>query len=184
MNAQQTRTNFIFGGARSGKSQFAESLCLKSNCDLLYIATSPVIKGDAEYADRIKKHQDRRGPRWRVIEEELNLESILEKESRPDLAILIDCMTLWLNNVLYHNLLLDDRLNAFIEAMKVSQSKIILISNEVGQGIVPSNPEVRAFRDHQGRLNQTLATHCDRVIEVRVGLPLILKPTPQPDISL
>nr|WP_321444624.1 bifunctional adenosylcobinamide kinase/adenosylcobinamide-phosphate guanylyltransferase [uncultured Cohaesibacter sp.] len=184
MNAQQARTNFIFGGARSGKSQFAESLCLASKCELLYVATSPVIKGDAEYADRIKKHQDRRGPRWRVIEEELDLASIIEKESRPDLAILIDCMTLWLNNVLYHNHPLDDRLNAFIEAMKASQSRLILISNEVGQGIVPSNPEVRAFRDHQGRLNQTLAAHCDRVIEVRVGLPLILKPSQQPAITL
>lgn len=184
MHAHKARTNFIFGGARSGKSQFAESLCLQSDCDLLYIATSPVIKGDAEYADRIKKHQDRRGPRWRVIEEEINLVDILKQESRPDLAILIDCMTLWLNNVVYHNLSLDDHLNAFIEAMKESRSNIILISNEVGQGIVPSNPEVRAFRDHQGRLNQTLATHCDRVIEVRVGLPLILKPNAQPAISI
>ena len=184
MTAQKARTNFIFGGARSGKSQFAEKLCLESDCRLLYIATSPVIQGDAEYADRIKKHQDRRGPRWRVIEEELDLVKILEKESAPDQAILIDCMTLWLNNVLYHRLPIDERLDAFIAAMKASQSKIILISNEVGQGIVPSNPEVRAFRDHQGRLNQTLAEHCERVIEVRVGMPVLLKPNPNPLITL
>ncbi|WP_114008674.1 bifunctional adenosylcobinamide kinase/adenosylcobinamide-phosphate guanylyltransferase [Cohaesibacter intestini] len=184
MDAHNARTNFIFGGARSGKSQFAETLCHESDCDLLYVATSPVIKGDAEYADRIKMHQDRRGPRWRVIEEELALAEILKAESRPDLAILIDCMTLWLNNVLYHNLSLEDRLKAFIEAMQTCQSRIILISNEVGQGIVPSNPEVRGFRDHQGRLNQTLAAHCDRVIEVRAGLPLILKPIQQPAITL
>ena len=184
MTEQIARTNFIFGGARSGKSQFAEKLCIDSHCDLLYVATSPVIKGDAEYADRIKQHRDRRGPRWRVIEEEINLVDILTSEGDENLAILIDCMTLWLNNLLYHGLSLEDHLDAFVSAMTASQSKLILISNEVGQGIVPSNPEVRAFRDHQGRLNQTLAAHCDRVIEVRVGMPLILKPNLHPTIRL
>ena len=184
MISDKAHTTLILGGARSGKSSFAERLCEESTLDLLYVATSPHFENDSEMTERIRHHQQRRGQRWNLIEEEIALDEVLAANSRENTAILIDCMTLWLNNLLYHNKSIESHISLFIEAMQSNQSQIILISNEVGQGIVPADANTRRFRDEQGWLNQSLATTCDRVIEVRAGLPLQLKPTPYPAISL
>ncbi|PLW77674.1 bifunctional adenosylcobinamide kinase/adenosylcobinamide-phosphate guanylyltransferase [Cohaesibacter celericrescens] len=184
MSIQPPNTTLIIGGARSGKSSFAESLCEQSVSNLIYIATSPRFDDDAEMVDRIEQHRARRGPRWHAIEEQIALTDIIQRHDAPDNAILIDCMTLWLNNLLYRKLPLDQQFAALVAALKGTTAKIVLISNEVGQGVVPSTSEGRHFRDHQGRLNQTLASCCDRVIEVKAGLPLQLKPINQPPIKL
>nr|WP_321457117.1 bifunctional adenosylcobinamide kinase/adenosylcobinamide-phosphate guanylyltransferase [uncultured Cohaesibacter sp.] len=184
MNETSAQTTLVVGGARSGKSSFAQKLCEDSPFNLFYIATSPVIPEDSELAARIKKHKDDRGPRWRAIEEEIDIARVIMELDSNENALLIDCATLWLNNLLYHSLPLQDHLNALVDALKASKAHIVLVSNEVGQGIVPSVREVRTFRDHQGWLNQRLAVVTDRVIEVRVGIPQQLKPNNQPPIRL
>nr|WP_321464111.1 bifunctional adenosylcobinamide kinase/adenosylcobinamide-phosphate guanylyltransferase [uncultured Cohaesibacter sp.] len=184
MNRHSARTTLVVGGARSGKSAFAQQLCEASPYNLVYVATSPVFADDGEMSARIQKHKDDRGPRWRAVEEEIDITNVIKDNDHADNALLIDCATLWLNNLLYHQLPLTDHINAFLQALEASQAHIVIVSNEVGQGIVPSAPEVRAFRDHQGRFNQQLASACERVVEVRCGLPILLKPIQQPHICL
>ncbi|WP_319531956.1 bifunctional adenosylcobinamide kinase/adenosylcobinamide-phosphate guanylyltransferase [uncultured Cohaesibacter sp.] len=184
MTDRDARTTLIFGGAKSGKSAFAEKLCTDSPYDLLYVATSPRFADDDEMNERIKRHVERRGTRWACIEEQIDLCGVLADEDHPDRVVLIDCMTMWLNNLVYHEKPLEQHIEAFLDTLSKTQSRILLISNEVGQGIVPETASGRSFRDLQGSLNQRLAARCDRVIEVRVGLPILLKPLPIPLISL
>ena len=184
MTDKEARTTLIFGGAKSGKSAYAEQLCTDSTHDLLYVATSPRFADDEEMSERIRRHIDRRGPRWACVEEQIDLCGVLAGEDRPDRVVLIDCMTMWLNNLVYHEKPVEKHVEAFLATLSKTQSRIVLISNEVGQGIVPETTSGRAFRDLQGSLNQRLAACCNRVIEVRVGLPILLKPQPTPPISL
>ncbi|SNY93283.1 adenosylcobinamide kinase /adenosylcobinamide-phosphate guanylyltransferase [Cohaesibacter sp. ES.047] len=184
MTAQDIRTTLILGGAKSGKSAFAESLCTQSPYELLYVATSPRFEHDEEMAERIRQHELRRGPRWQCVEEEIMLADVLTQACHPGQVILIDCMTMWLNNLLFHGHPLEDHVESLCQALLACEAHILLISNEVGQGIVPVTADGRAFRDLQGSLNQKLARTCDRVIEIRAGLPLLLKPSPTPQISL
>jgi adenosylcobinamide kinase / adenosylcobinamide-phosphate guanylyltransferase len=169
-------TTLIIGGARSGKSLFAEELCLRSPFELIYIATSPRFDDDREMAARIAAHRQRRGSRWTVLEEQTDVAPLIKAHDAPEKAILIDCMTLWLNNLIFHGKDLETHIGAFEASLQATRARVILISNEVGQGIVPNEAATRHFRDEQGRLNQRLAQCCDRVVEVRAGLPLILKP--------
>ena len=184
MSQLHPRTTLIFGGARSGKSRYAETLCLDSDLALFYLATAPFMEGDAEFSERIRLHKERRGPRWTLLEEQTDLVSALEGVNSPDNAILIDCMTLWLNNLIFHQLPINQYIEALLQWLGQSRAKVILITNEVGQGIVPLDRDSRMFRDEQGRLNQLLASSCNRVIEVRAGLPMLLKPSTQPAIAL
>lgn len=178
------RSTLIFGGTRSGKSEFAEQLCEKSPLDLLYVATSSTNFKDEEMSDRIRQHQQRRGPRWKLIEEPLYLAACLRQYARANQVIMVDCMTLWLSNLIFQKQSVTDHTNQLIQAIRECPGKLVFISNEVGQGIVPGDALSRQFRDGQGRLNQALARQCDRVIEVRVGLPIVLKPNPAPPIDL
>ena len=184
MSIQDSQTTLILGGARSGKSALAEQLCEDSALDLVYIATSPRFEGDEEMRRRISDHQVRRGDRWQTIEEEVDVPDVLASHDQSTKAILVDCMTLWLNNLIFHKLPLEAQIEALVAQLSRMRAKTLLVSNEVGQGIVPIDAETRAFRDEQGRLNQRLAEVCDRVIEVRAGLPLLLKPSNQPPITL
>ena len=184
MKTNSARTTLIVGGARSGKSMFAQRLCESSSYDLIYVATSPVFPDDDEMTARIQKHKDDRGPRWQAIEEEIDIARILREHNEEGKALLIDCATLWLNNLLYHKLPLQDHINSFLDTLEETTAHIVIVSNEVGQGIVPTVADVRHFRDCQGRLNQQLANTCERVVEVRCGLPMLLKPLPQPNICL
>ncbi|MGH6817758.1 MAG: bifunctional adenosylcobinamide kinase/adenosylcobinamide-phosphate guanylyltransferase [Methylovirgula sp.] len=168
------RSLLVIGGARSGKSRYGQKCAERSGKARVLIATAEA--GDAEMAARISAHRQTRGGGWRVIEEPLALVHTVQREAAADTILLIDCLTLWLSNVMHHG---DDpeaqgeRLAAAIENLA---GPAIFISNEVGLGIVPDTELGRQFRDAQGRLNQSVAMVCDAVVLVVAGLPLLLKP--------
>lgn len=172
----------VLGGARSGKSRFAEKLLDASGLAKVYVATAAAF--DAEMENRIAKHQVQRGDGWRTIEEQTDLVAVLARETGPDRVLLVDCLTLWLNNLMMANKDLTDETERLCTAIGSLKGPCVLVSNEVGTGIVPDNRLAREFRDTQGRLNQDIAAVCGKVVLVSAGLPLLLKPIQQPEISL
>ncbi len=166
----------ILGGARSGKSAFAQRQALASGLNVLYVATAQA--GDAEMTERIARHRAERPTDWGLVEEPLALAAALRTHA-ADRCLLVDCLTLWLSNLLAAG---DDRLtmevDALLDTLPTLPGHILLVSNEVGQGIVPANPLARRFRDEAGRLHQKIADRCDRAIFIMAGLPLILKDCP------
>ena len=167
-------TTLVLGGARSGKSAFAERLVAEAAGTRLYLATATA--GDDEMCERIAHHRARRGGSWRTIEEPLALVETLGREDHPGNTILVDCLTLWLSNLMHAGKDMDGesrRLAAFLR--EACATKIVLVSNEVGLGLVPDTPLGRAFRDAQGRLNQTVAAAVSNVAFVAAGLPIWLK---------
>ncbi|GAA0770308.1 bifunctional adenosylcobinamide kinase/adenosylcobinamide-phosphate guanylyltransferase [Roseibium denhamense] len=179
--SDRRRSTLVFGGARSGKSTFAEHLAVKSGLEKVYVATGAAF--DTEMADRIAMHKDQRGPAWVTIEEQLDIAGVLAREVQPERIILLDCLTLWLSNLMFAGKDIAQETARLIEAVRSLQSPCIFVSNEVGMGIVPENRLSRSFRDEQGRLNQTMAECCDQVVFVAAGQPLLLKPNHQPDIE-
>ncbi len=181
----------ILGGARSGKSLLAEQRAAQSGLPVIYLATAEAR--DGEMQRRIAHHRERRPADWACAEEMLHLAKRLHKLAAPDTCILVDCLTLWLSNLLFAgdaatqaeaNETIDcpqlrEETNALIELLPKLPGHIILVSNEVGWGIVPMHPVSRLFTDEQGRLNQRVATVCNQVTLVVAGLPLTLKSTPQ-----
>jgi adenosylcobinamide kinase/adenosylcobinamide-phosphate guanylyltransferase len=175
------RTIFITGGARSGKSRFAEKIALGFGTQLGYLATARPL--DGEMSDRIARHQQRRGAGWRTIEEPLQLGRALADNDGLHQAILIDCLTLWLTNLL----LLDeepgyeaeerimDEVQKLTETLTGMTTPVIIVSNEVGMGIVPEHRLGRIFRDIAGQANQILAATADEAWLVASGIPLRLK---------
>ncbi|MBV6658154.1 MAG: bifunctional adenosylcobinamide kinase/adenosylcobinamide-phosphate guanylyltransferase [Devosiaceae bacterium] len=168
----------ILGGARSGKSRRAEALAgaLASEHGLskTYIATAQAY--DDEMRARIAAHkQQRAGEGWQTLEEEHALARVLKTASRPDTLILIDCLTLWLSNRVLADADVDAEIADLSAALEARWGPVICVSNEVGLGIVPETSLGRAFRDHQGRLNQRVAELATRVEFVAAGLPLTLK---------
>lgn len=161
----------ILGGARSGKSIHAEAMIGEHSA--LYLATAQIF--DDEMADRIHQHQLRRGDLWQTLEEPFNLSQALLENTRPDRPVLVDCLTLWLSNILLAERDVKEEIAELINALQRLQGPVILVANEVGLGIVPENALARAFRDHAGVLNQKVASVADRVVFVSAGLPLILK---------
>jgi adenosylcobinamide kinase/adenosylcobinamide-phosphate guanylyltransferase len=165
------RTTLVLGGARSGKSRHAEQLVTRSAAPWVYIATAQVL--DDEMRARIVEHQARRGPGWRTIEEPIDLASALSRAAeRP---VLLDCLTLWLTNLILggHDVLAATE--AFEGALRRPAAQTVLVSNEVGLGIVPDSALGRAFRDEAGRLHQRIAARVDSVLFMVAGLPLTLK---------
>jgi adenosylcobinamide kinase/adenosylcobinamide-phosphate guanylyltransferase len=167
----------VLGGARSGKSAYAEDLVLASRLEPLYVATAEA--GDAEMAERIGHHRQRRGPAWRTVEEPLELESALGRHASEGRAVLVDCLTLWLSNLMHAGHDPSERGAALCQAAQRASGRLVFVSNEVGLGLVPDTPLGRRFRDAQGRLNQAVAQASDRVVFVAAGLPLYLKGTPE-----
>jgi len=163
----------ILGGARSGKSSRAEALATAMSDRPVYVATAPLIDDDPEWMARIERHRRQRGAHWRVIEEALDLVQVLKKED--GVVVLVDCLTLWLNNLIYAGRDIDRECEALCAALQQLKGEVILVANEVGMGLVPDNEEGRIFRDAQGRLNQRLASIAGRVEFVAAGLPLTLK---------
>jgi adenosylcobinamide kinase/adenosylcobinamide-phosphate guanylyltransferase len=163
----------VLGGARSGKSRFAESLVGRHVGGQVYVATAQA--GDAEMAERIRRHRARRGAAWTSIEEPLDLPRALAAATGDGAAALVDCLTLWLNNVMAAGLDAEGRTAALIEALPRLGGPVVFVSNEVGLGIVPDNALARAFRDHAGALHQAVAAAADRVYFIAAGLPLLLK---------
>ena len=177
----------IIGGARSGKSLHAETLARASGLAVTYLATAEAR--DGEMQRRIAHHRERRPADWGCAEEPLHLAAKLRELAAPDTCVLVDCLTLWLSNLLFAGRaaaqaeageaiacpLLAGETAALIEALPQLPGRIVLVSNEVGWGIVPMHPVSRLFADEQGRLNQRIAAACDRVTLVAAGLPLTLK---------
>jgi len=166
------RVTLVLGGARSGKSRFAETAVERAGGGL-YLATATV--GDAEMAERIALHRARRGARWSTIEEPLEIAARIVAESRPDRPILVDCLTLWLSNVMLAEREPGAESERLLRALAEARGPVLLVANEVGLGIVPDNALARAFRDHAGRLNQRVAALAERVVFLAAGLPMVLK---------
>ncbi len=167
----------ILGGARSGKSRLAEKLAADSSCTVIYIATSQPL--DGEMNERVRHHRERRPEHWGLIEEPLELARVLRDNARADTCLLVDCLTLWLTNLL----MLEDspRLSAerdaLLECLAELPGEIVFVSNETGMGVVPLGELTRRYVDEAGWLHQALAERCQRVVLTVAGLPLTLKGT-------
>jgi len=169
----------ILGGARSGKSARAEVLAqqpgAQENSKPIYIATAPHIAGDAEWQQRIQHHRQQRSEAWLVIEEECQLCDILHKHNNENTNILIDCMTLWLSNLTFHQKDMMRETTDLCATLSSFKGHVVLVSNELGMGLVPETAENRLFRDAQGRLNQQLANIADHVEFIIAGIPMPIK---------
>ena len=189
-----TRT-LVFGGARSGKSAYAEKLARESGKEVVYIATAQA--GDGEMAMRIAHHRLQRPAEWATLEEPLRLGDAILREARSGRLLLVDCLTLWLTNLMFSTgetypdvgdialpeLFHSERAHLLYALAEIGDTDIaswelLLVSNEVGMGIVPYGAISRCFTDEAGRLNQAVAAVCDRAVFVAAGLPLHLKGAP------
>jgi adenosylcobinamide kinase/adenosylcobinamide-phosphate guanylyltransferase len=160
----------ILGGARSGKTSFALRAAEASQRPLVMIATAEAL--DEEMADRIARHRAERGPRWRTIEAPLDLPEAIVHLTEEDVAV-VDCLTLWVSNLMHVERDVTSATETLIRA--IADKEILLVSNEVGLGIVPDNALARRFRDEAGRLNQAIAAACQQVVFIAAGLPLVMK---------
>lgn len=166
------RSTLILGGARSGKTSRALALC-ETYAQRVYIATAEAH--DDEMAARIAAHKSEREGRWTTVEAPLDLPQAIRDLSAADAVCVVDCLTLWLSNLMGAGRNIEDASLELCEAIAVAPCALILVSNEVGLGIVPDNALARAFRDHQGRLNQAVAATVERVEFIAAGLPMRLK---------
>ncbi|MCH9829727.1 MAG: cobyric acid synthase [Gammaproteobacteria bacterium] len=165
----------ILGGARSGKSRYAETLASAGGCEVVYIATAQAR--DAEMRARIDHHRESRPEHWTTLEEPLALARVLRKHAANGRCLLVDCLTLWLSNLLCNEdaKLADREIEALLECLPALNGEIILVSNETGLGVVPTGELTRRYIDQAGRLHQALATLCERVVFVTAGIPRTIK---------
>lgn len=165
----------ILGGARSGKSALAERMAMASGHEVIYIATAQAH--DGEMAARIAHHRSRRPVRWQIVEEPLALAETLKTHARPGRCVLVDCLTLWLSNLLGDEdpSRFETERGALLNLLPSLTGQVLLVSNEVGLGVVPLGELTRRFVDEAGRLHQALAAKCETVLFVAAGLPLALK---------
>ena len=163
----------VLGGARSGKSRYAERLITGAAQAGTYIATGEA--GDAEMAARIAHHRARRTDFWRTVETPLDLAAAILAQADPARPVLVDCLTLWVSNLLGAGRIVEHESEALLGALRDARGPVVLVANEVGLGLVPETPLGREFRDEAGRLNQAVAALADRVVFVAAGLPLVLK---------
>ncbi len=172
----------VVGGQRSGKSRYAERLVAASGRAPVYLATATA--GDGEMAERIAAHRRRRGEGWRTVEEPLDLAEALLGESRADTAVLVECLTLWLSNLFGAGRDSDAEADRLIAALRHAAGPVVLVSNEVGSGVMPDNALARRYADALGTLNQRVAAVATHVVLVAAGQPLTLKPGQPPEIAL
>ena len=169
------RLTLILGGARSGKSRHAEGLIEASGLAPYYIATAEAL--DDEMATRIEGHQARRGTHWQTIEDPLRLTETLHSVNAEGRALMVDCLTLWVTNLMVHDRKVEAEIDRLLEAVCELDGAVVFVSNEVGQGVMPTNGMARAFIDHAGLLHQRLAKLADQVLFMTAGLPQQLKPS-------
>lgn len=168
-----TKSLLVLGGARSGKSRHAQAIAEASGGDLVFIATAQAF--DGEMTDRIARHRADRDARWRTLEAPLDLAEAIAAEDRPGATILVDCLTLWASNLLLTDADTDAAAQTLVATLARASARIVLVSNEVGFGIVPDNALARRFRDVAGLLNQRVAAVVSEVDFVIAGLPQRLK---------
>jgi adenosylcobinamide kinase/adenosylcobinamide-phosphate guanylyltransferase len=173
MNRGTGRVVLLVGGARSGKSRLAQARAESLAGELVYIATGQPF--DAEMTERIARHQLDRGPRWRTVESPLDLPGAIAHESAAERVLLVDCLTLWLSNLMLGDHDTSGATGRLLEALTEQSGTVLLVSNEVGMGIVPDNALARRFRDEAGRLNQDVAQVADEVLLVAAGLAIRMK---------
>jgi adenosylcobinamide kinase/adenosylcobinamide-phosphate guanylyltransferase len=164
---------FVLGGARSGKSRYAQVRAESLSGDLLYLATAQAF--DAEMSERIARHRADRGPRWSTLDVPLDLPAAILANAAPGRVLLVDCLTLWTSNLMFAERDLDAETEALATAVTQAAGPVLLVANEVGLGIVPDNPLARRFRDAAGRINQAIAAAAEEVQFIAAGLPLRLK---------
>ena len=163
----------ILGGARSGKSAHAEAFVLSSGLQPVYIATAQALDGEME--ERVRRHRARRSDAWLTVEEPLDLPELLAGLARPSRAVLVDCLTLWVTNLLLAELEVAEAADRLLAVLDRRLGPVVLVSNEVGQGVVPMGELSRTFVDAAGRLHQQVAARADLVQLIVAGLPLDLK---------
>ncbi len=169
-----TMKTLVLGGARSGKSHYAQQLAEQADKSVIYIATATA--GDDEMRLRIEQHQRERPRSWQLIEEPLALAAVLQQQNQQQACVLVDCLTLWMSNQLTENAFnITTVVDELLEAVRQFDGELIMVSNEVGLGVVPMGELSRQFVDETGRLHQQLAQICDRVVMTVAGLPQILK---------
>ena len=173
----------MLGGARSGKSTRAQALAADHSGPVVYIATAPQLAGDAEWSARIERHRRSRPGGWRTVEEPLALAAALTAHAAPSTCVLVDCLTLWLSNLLWAGRDPDVAGDALCRALPGLPGDIVAVSNEVGWGVHPASEAGRSFRDAQGLLNQRVAAVADRVELVVAGLVLPLKERGGPQVA-
>ncbi|HEV2559711.1 MAG TPA: bifunctional adenosylcobinamide kinase/adenosylcobinamide-phosphate guanylyltransferase [Microvirga sp.] len=176
------RRVLVLGGARSGKSRHALALAEASGRERVFVATAE--PHDEEMRTRIAQHRAEREGAWRTREAPLDLAAVIDGEAALGRVVLVDCLTLWLTNVLLAERDVGAASAALAKAVAGARGPLILVSNEVGHGIVPATPLGRAFRDAQGRLNQEMAASCDAVVFVAAGCASLLKPAPALSLAL
>ncbi|WP_075997185.1 bifunctional adenosylcobinamide kinase/adenosylcobinamide-phosphate guanylyltransferase [Salaquimonas pukyongi] len=176
MTASNTppQTTLILGGARSGKSRVAEQQVLATGLTPFYLATGRAL--DEEMRERIDKHRERRGKAWETVEEPLALADAVLQTALPGRVLLVDCLTLWVTNLMMADADVLRECESLIAALDSIRAPVFFVSNEVGLGIVPEDAMARQFRDLAGTVNQQMARRCEMVWFVAAGLPLKLKP--------
>lgn len=172
----------VLGGQRSGKSRFAEDLVMRSGRRPVYIATATA--GDEEMAERIAAHRRRRGGGWTTVEAPLDLGPAVATASDEAVAVLVDCLTLWLANIVFAERDIERDTQALLAAIAAAAGPIVLVSNEVGSGIIPDNRLARSYADALGILNQRVAEAVGRVVLMAAGQAIVVKPPPISEISL
>jgi adenosylcobinamide kinase/adenosylcobinamide-phosphate guanylyltransferase len=178
----ECRAVLVLGGARSGKSRYAQALAEESRPRRLFLATAEA--GDDEMAARIARHRADRGEGWSTREEPIELTSALRSEARADQIVLVDCLTLWLSNLMLAGRALAQEIGDLAVEIGRLDGPAVFVSNDVGSGVAPATPLGREFRDWQGRANQEIASACGAVVLMAAGLPIPLKPAPRPKIML
>ena len=163
----------VLGGARSGKSRYAQARAEALDGDLVYIATAQPL--DDEMEDRIARHRADRGARWSTLDVPLDPTAAIRAQAAPGRVLLVDCLTLWTSNLMFAERDLDAETEALATAVAEARGPLILVANEVGLGIVPDNALARRFRDAAGRINQSVAAAANEVQFLAAGLPLRLK---------
>nr|WP_301287160.1 bifunctional adenosylcobinamide kinase/adenosylcobinamide-phosphate guanylyltransferase [Sphingobium sp. OAS761] len=164
---------FVLGGARSGKSRHAQTRIEALPGRLAFIATAQAF--DAEMAERIARHRADRGPRWTVLDAPIDLPAAIDRAGRSADAVLVDCLTLWLSNLILADHDVEAMIRDLVAVVRECPVPVALVANEVGLGIVPDNALARRFRDEAGRCNQAVAAVAEEVVFIAAGLPLILK---------
>ncbi len=165
----------VLGGARSGKSRSAEAMTMATAAPWIYVATAEPF--DDEMRVRIDEHKSRRGDDWETVDAPTDLAGAIE-DAPEDGTVLVDCLTIWLNNLMFRKIDIETAVENLEAALAKREAPTVLVSNEVGFGIVPDNAEARRFRDLQGRLNQRIAAMAGRVVLVVAGIPVFVKGGP------